>query len=146
MFRCVNSCCSKAGCNGAKHSLNGQQRLIFPSHSGTRVRGHVPKSYTTPSNKPKSRDVIIRVTNASHLRRLSKSMSDTILPWICPYLIGVAQQYGAFPKDAPLTDKGKKVQVIKVSEDDSLTLASSADNVQSVLDLWGGISRISDMG
>lgn len=41
-------------------------------------------------------------------------MSNLLQPWICTYLIDVAETYGGNLTSVPLAEKNKKVQAIKV--------------------------------
>ena len=42
-------------------------------------------------------------------------MSDSVNPWIAPYLVGVAEKYGVDIAAIPKFEKKKKVQIIEVS-------------------------------
>ena len=42
-------------------------------------------------------------------------MSNSIVPWISKYLVGVAEEYGANTASIPWFTKKKKVQIIEVS-------------------------------
>ena len=42
-------------------------------------------------------------------------MSNSIVPWIATYLVGVAEEYGANTASIPWFTKKKKVQIIEVS-------------------------------
>ena len=41
-------------------------------------------------------------------------MSNTIQPWICTYLIRIAEEYGGDLLTVPLVTKNKRVQAIQV--------------------------------
>ncbi|KAF9461297.1 hypothetical protein BDZ94DRAFT_823223 [Collybia nuda] len=82
-------------------TLGSEELYGLPNHAltATKSRDHSRDKRATRLSRPGS--------------RLPKPMSDTILPWICPYFIGVTQQHGKFLDKAPVISKGKKVQLVK---------------------------------